>query len=151
MKLTQVLAVVLVATSLTGCFGGKRGPDEMAVLDSVPLTLPPSFELRPPREGQTAEIRAAHARAEALVLGKTATARAAAEAETVKGDGWLVNKAGGNTRNKSIREIMAEEARNEPEQKGTWLDRTLGRTESAEPTIEELAEISRKEKEASNQ
>ena len=31
---------------------GKRVPDEFAVVQRAPLTIPPDFELRPPRPGE---------------------------------------------------------------------------------------------------
>lgn len=73
----KALLVACVALSLTGCkqilSNVLVGPDEMAVVDSAPLTLPPSFELRPPRPGQTNDVTAddVQAKAEALIIGES--------------------------------------------------------------------------------
>ena len=51
-----LMATLLVA--LSGCGGaadtlglGRNAPDEFAVVDRPPLSLPPDFDLRPPRPG----------------------------------------------------------------------------------------------------
>ena len=59
----RALALVLVAQMLlSACAGGsvqralglsKRSPDEFAVVSRAPLIVPPDFELRPPRPGET--------------------------------------------------------------------------------------------------
>lgn len=56
-KLASVLAVLSVATLLTGCGGGRKGafdrarPNEFAVQRNAPLVVPPDFALVPPRPG----------------------------------------------------------------------------------------------------
>ena len=60
-KLSKVICLVLSALmllSLAACGGvadtlglGRNPPDEFAVVDRPPLSLPPDFELRPPRPG----------------------------------------------------------------------------------------------------
>lgn len=49
--------VLFVVLSLAACggarlVGSKSLPDETVVLDAPPLTLPPNFDLRPPRSGE---------------------------------------------------------------------------------------------------
>lgn len=52
------LAVVALVLVLGGCQGtaealglGRNAPDEFAVVDRPPLSLPPDYDLRPPRPG----------------------------------------------------------------------------------------------------
>ncbi len=81
MKKTALL--VCMAVVLVGCgaplVGNKGTPDETMVVDAPPLTLPPRFDLRPPREGEDA--------AEDLLRNQPATA-------IEKEDSWLIEKAG---------------------------------------------------------
>lgn len=141
----KFIALVLVSTALTGCLGsGKKGPNEMAVLDSVPLTLPPNFELRPPREGESRAVQMANAKAEALILGKNVEDEM--KSQTPKAaDNWLVEKAGGEMRNLSIRELMAEEARKNGEQEEKGVFSKLLDDTPEDPTLEELAEMQEKD------
>ncbi|MEL6961263.1 MAG: DUF3035 domain-containing protein [Pseudomonadota bacterium] len=81
----RTLAVVGVAISplLSACGGGETvgealgyglsGPDEMAVIKRPPLTVPPDFNLRPPRSGDdAAQARDASNAARQTLLGTTA-------------------------------------------------------------------------------
>lgn len=138
----KFLALVFVSTALTACLGPKQGPNEMAVLESVPLTLPPNFELRPPRQGQSKAVEMANAKAEALILGHKVSNAIQHAPETKAKDNWLVKQAGGETRNRSIREIMAEEAQSAnatQEKKGAFSKLING--EKEDPTLEELMEM----------
>ena len=108
-KVVLSLCAVLM---LTGCkqilSGVLVGPDEMAVVDSAPLTLPPNFELRPPRPGEEQDIDAEAARlqAEALITGedvRTLEASSAVEPmlsdmpATPTDDAWLFDKIGSDS------------------------------------------------------
>lgn len=142
----KTLALLLVATAVTGCISGKKGPDETLVLENMPLTLPPNFELRPPRQAQPVAIQQGRKEAKKLILGAETPKKADTKVET--SDSWLIEKAGGDIRNQSIREIMAEEARKDPaeETEKGWFSGMFS-DDDAEPTLEELAELSRQKKE----
>lgn len=52
------LALLALAFALAGCSGtadalglGRNAPDEFAVVDRPPLSMPPDFDLRPPKPG----------------------------------------------------------------------------------------------------
>lgn len=58
MQQVKQWAVVAMVLALGGCsnaaetFGfGRHAPDEFAVVDRAPLSLPPNYDLRPPRPG----------------------------------------------------------------------------------------------------
>ena len=142
-KMYKMMALVVVSAALTGCLGGKNAPDEMAVIDHAPLTLPPSFELRPPRQGYAPATAAANKKAQDLILGKKER-----QQQATTTDNWLIEKAGGETRNASIRELMAEESRdgNVDAEKEGWLEGMFSEEKNADPTLEELAEMAKKEK-----
>lgn len=61
MRLGSAFFVTVALLSLSGCsetrefFGlNSKPPDEFAVVDHPPLSIPPDFDLRPPRPGATA-------------------------------------------------------------------------------------------------
>jgi hypothetical protein len=74
-----MLSVCLLA--LAGCGGGvaetlglgRNSPDEFAVVDRPPLSLPPEFDLAPPRPGapRPQEVSMPH-KAEAMLFGEAA-------------------------------------------------------------------------------
>jgi hypothetical protein len=47
--------LLLAACGDTSLLGSSHPPDETAVIDAPPLTLPPDYELRPPRDGSRSE------------------------------------------------------------------------------------------------
>lgn len=139
----KLMTLVVASVVLTGCLGSKRGPDEMTVVDSAPLTLPLSFELRPPRQGQAPAVINSNKKAKTLILGVENIKSTAPETT----ESWLIEKAGGSNRNQSIREIMAAEehdARQNKKEEG-WLEGMLSDDVNTDPTLEELAEIAKKE------
>lgn len=83
---TKIFTGLVVALAVTGCAQVKNPlartlPDETQVLSGPNLSLPPSFELRPPREGEPNE---------ALLR---SPAVAAARVSATGADAWLVNQA----------------------------------------------------------
>ena len=145
------LLLALLPIALTGCLSSRGGPDETSVLDAAPLTLPPSFELRPPRTSDAGEILEAAQQkddvakqAAATILGE----KKEMKIEKPQADAWLVKKAGGDLRNTTIREIMAlEEFRAkqaaEKEAKKGWFEKNFGKEETPE-SIEENVVPARK-------
>lgn len=58
MQRVKQLTIVALVLALGGCEGtanalglGRNPPDEFAVVDRPPLSLPPNYDLRPPRPG----------------------------------------------------------------------------------------------------
>lgn len=136
--------LILTPLLLAGCLGGKKAPDATLVADAPSLVIPPSFDLRPPRtdengkviERTTADV-AAELKQEAqnILVGETVEPAKNAPAQA---DSWLVKKAGGDSRNASIRELMAREtkARQEKEaveSKKGWFSRNFGKKGDLEP------------------
>lgn len=65
MKRSLPLSLVLVGAGLLaacggggGPFGGRSGPDELAVTRNAPLVVPPDYSLQPPRPGTPQAIDA---------------------------------------------------------------------------------------------
>lgn len=71
----RLALAALLASALAGCgvFGGKNPPDEFVVVSKQPLTVPPDFQLRPPRPGepQPQQIQPADRVINALFPGQT--------------------------------------------------------------------------------
>lgn len=111
------LSLVAVALLVSACVGGRRPPDEMTVVDGPPLSLPPDFELRPPRDGE--DSQAAQRRTRDVLFEGQTTQGASSPTES-----WLIRKAGGENRDPNIREKLEEEAaRAESEEQKSWLEK----------------------------
>ena len=114
MRVFPLITAAATAMALTACASGSNNPfartlpDETQVIDGPSLALPPSFELRPPRDAKadaaTVEAALARTQAQALVTGVSSSAPMA---DT--GDDWLVTKAeeaGGTKANARVREEL---------------------------------------------
>lgn len=63
--LTRAAPVIALAFAVVGCSSGlkndlglsKKAPDEFAVVKNAPLSLPPDFNLRPPKPGEIGDGR----------------------------------------------------------------------------------------------
>ncbi len=60
----RFIAVALIGLTASGCGGlkddlglAKKAPDEFAVVRNAPLSLPPNFNLRPPKPGEVGDGR----------------------------------------------------------------------------------------------
>lgn len=89
---------------LSACGGGETvgeafgyelaGPDEMAVIKRPPLTLPPDYNLRPPRDGSDAvAANIASEEARQTLIGSASSNGAAAEASGSEGQNLLVSRS----------------------------------------------------------
>jgi hypothetical protein len=105
MRLSRISPFVIAgAALLAGCDAhpgrmlGKNLPDETQVVDGPSLALPPSFELRPPREAQDYEALLRQQKtleAESLITGVSAsqvTTFSDASSSVPNGDVWLVKQ-----------------------------------------------------------
>ncbi|MFT7144906.1 MAG: hypothetical protein ACI9TY_001670 [Alphaproteobacteria bacterium] len=147
-KMYKLMTLVVASVVLTGCLSSKKGPDEMAVLDSAPLTLPPSFELRPPRQGQAPAVIHSNKKAKDLILGDKKVEKTVSHSN----DAWLLNEAGADASHINIREVMAAESRTEAKevkQKG-WFESMFSEEENTDPSLEDLIEIAKDEEKNKN-
>lgn len=96
------LAVLATTVAVTGCAGGRAAePDEFRVVTIAPLTVPPEYNLRPPRPGEPRpeEIYPDQA-ARAALFG------AQGDYQGTDGEALLVARAGGGEADPFIRAII---------------------------------------------
>lgn len=125
----RALGLLLIAQLLlAACAGGsvqralglsKRSPDEFAVVSRAPLIVPPDFELRPPRPGETRpQVGTTADQARATLLGEAPAQRATpvagaagADPDPVAsgGEQALLQEAGGTAVDPAIRQRIAAE------------------------------------------
>jgi len=106
----RLFALLLVPVALTSCstmrstFGmDQKAPDEFAVVERAPLTVPPDFNLAPPQPG-AARPQETHpsAQAQDLLIGKPpATDKAMSPAEKA-----LLSQAGASNTAPAIRQEL---------------------------------------------
>lgn len=120
--------LVLAATVpfVTACgdtrlLGDRAIPDEMMVVEGPPLSLPPNFNLRPPRKGEAASVLDGGATAQQILTG---TPAAAADGTAAVPD-WLLQQAGAEKIDPDIRSKLEAEQQAEPKQ-GFWNRLTGG-------------------------
>ena len=112
-----LLGLLALTPALSGC-GEVRGalgydkqaPDEFAVVARAPLSVPPNFQLRPPKPGaeRPQEPRKRHG-ARDLVVGHAATTPAASPQAPTSGDGEIRRLLGTGKANPGIRELVNRE------------------------------------------
>ena len=112
-----LLGLLALTPALSGC-GEVRGalgydkqaPDEFAVVARAPLSVPPNFQLRPPKPGaeRPQEPRKRHG-ARDLVVGRTATTPVASPQALTSGDGEIRRLLGTGKANPGIRELVNRE------------------------------------------
>jgi hypothetical protein len=94
---------------------GKRSPDEFAVVSRAPLVVPPDFDLRPPRPGETRPlVGSAGDQARATLLGDAPAERRAVAAQPADpalsaGQQALLVETGGRDVDPEIRQRIAAE------------------------------------------
>lgn len=105
-----------LALSLSACSGlknalgiDKKPPDEFAIVTKAPLVIPPDFSLRPPRPGaQDSQQLTPSQSAEQTVFGKAETQKEATSDQS-QGELALLEDAGADRADGSIRNIVASE------------------------------------------
>jgi len=112
------LALLGALLALTGCSGaadalglGRNAPDEFAVVDRPPLSMPPDFELRPPRPGapRPQEVKTTDRASQTLFGDKTAS-KTFASGGTSDSEKALLDSAGTAKAEPNIREVLDREA-----------------------------------------
>lgn len=121
MRCAKLLAGVALVM-LTGCgetkLFDKSLPDETRVIDGPTLAVPPSMELRPPREAADYEttLRAQKtAEGQALITGVSSTNVVSTTASVPSDEQWILQQTGAKA-DPNVREEL-EEAAKAPEEK----------------------------------
>lgn len=109
-------ALLLLALGLGGCssvketFGfGRNSPDEFTVVKRAPLSLPPSYNLRPPQPGATGPVQQSTTNiARSAVFGGTQPVVSSGESSGE--DYSLLQTLGADQANPEIRDILDNDA-----------------------------------------
>ena len=126
-KPITLLAVLAAATAASGCQSMQRAvgatrtaPDEFRIVTQAPLTLPPDYNLRPPRPGEARpQERAPDSAARAALFGQDVGADASS------GERVLVAAAGAEAADASIRETIDFESQGIVRRNEGFVDRLL--------------------------
>jgi hypothetical protein len=96
----RILALATAGAMLAGCSGGvqeslglkKKAPDEFSVVRNAPLSLPPNFSLRPPKQGAVGEGREPQRdQARALLVSRSATSQNSSQLAAARAQAELAN------------------------------------------------------------
>lgn len=152
-KPIALVAVLAAATAASGCAGVSRAmgatkvaPDEFRVVTQAPLTLPPDYNLRPPRPGEPRpQELEPDAEARAALFGQDVGVNASA------GERTLVNTAGAGAADPNIRDTIDYESQGIVRRNEGFVDRILsfGSAPSANAPLDPEAEARRLEDEES--
>ena len=129
--------LVVGALALSACSNASRTlgldpapPDEFTVVSKAPLTIPPDFNLRPPKPGAARpQEQTPTTRAQAALVGD---AQPAASAPTTPGETALLQVARAQDANPNIRQVLNTETTQLAERDGGFVDRLLDRVRSAQ-------------------
>lgn len=158
----KLLLGCLAALSVTGCSENIKerlglatpSPDEYRVTSHAPLAVPPEFDLKPPMPGAPSLTVVQPAdTGEALLTGRDPNAEISASnlPQQSEAEMLLLQQAGANRADPTIREDLTREALEAPKEKKkqSWFNRLIGRDEEKvekEAEQEPLKEIKRKPK-----
>ena len=149
----RILLSVLCVDSLSACGStketlglNKQVPDEFKVVKRAPLSMPPSYVLRPPSPGTPRpQELAASDEAAATIFGGEAVASASIDASS--GEAALLSRAGGNEADPDIRRRVDEETSQLFDRNKPVAEKLLGiggsRTESSATVVDAAAESER--------
>lgn len=140
MMIRTICMLLACTTLVTGCSGakkqlglGRHSPDEFAVVERAPLTLPPDYALRPPRAGGE-PLQNAQTQAKRVVLGSAAT-----ETETAvqpnSGTEALLQQAGATQPQPNIRATLDKESAVISTQNRTVAEKLLFWDKDAGPAV----------------
>ena len=141
--------LVVGALSLSACSNASRTlgldrapPDEFTVVSKAPLTIPPDFNLRPPKPGAARpQEQTPTTRAQAALVGD---AQPAASAPTTPGETALLQVARAQDANPDIRQVLNTETTQLAERDSGFVDRLLDRVRSAQDEVVNAAEEERR-------
>lgn len=127
MRPVTILAVLAAASAASGCASFQRAvgatrsaPDEFRVVTQAPLTLPPDYNLRPPRPGEARpQELASDAEARAALFGEDLGQAAS------PGERTLVGHAGAEAADPNIRDTIDFEAQGIVRRNEGFVNRVL--------------------------
>lgn len=125
--ITYLALLAAASTAVTGCASVQRAvgatrtaPDEFRVVTQAPLTLPPDYNLRPPRPGEARpQERGPDADARAALFGQDVGAAAS------PGERQLVTDAGAEAADQDIRDTIDFESQGIVRRNEGFVDRLL--------------------------
>jgi hypothetical protein len=117
MRIASTLACIFVFLALSACSElrqdlglGRNPPDEFAVVDQPPLSMPPDFDLRPPQPGaprpQGVDMKQ---RASEILFGGVGE-KTVDTAELSAVEKSLLEKSGGDKANPDIKQVVERES-----------------------------------------
>ena len=126
------VTLVVGALALAACSNARSAlgvdpvpPDEFTVVSKAPLTIPPDFNLRPPKPGAVRpQDQSPTVRARASLLGD---AHPSAGAPTSPGEAALLQVARAQDSNPNIRQVLTTETTQLAERDSGFVDRLLDR------------------------
>ncbi|WP_135212478.1 DUF3035 domain-containing protein [Vitreimonas flagellata] len=139
-KPIAVVALMVAAATASGCASLSRAvgatrssPDEFRVVTQAPLTLPPDYNLRPPRPGdpRPSELQPSE-EARAALFGETTGAAAS------QGERQLVAGAGATTADATIRDTIDFESQGVVRRNEGFVDRLISFGGSSAPVAAPL-------------
>lgn len=154
MKSIAKFAIMGIAVFLTGCGGvtdalgfGRNSPDEFAVVERPPLSIPPDFTLRPPKPGapRPQEVKTDQTAASALFGAKTDSA-ATTNDNSSDAEKALLESAGAANADSEIRDqIDRDAAKKAAESSPSFIDSLMWWRDSTPPetTVDAPAEADR--------
>lgn len=117
MTILKLVGVAVAATVVSGCvlFGDDRrtGPDEFGVVSRAPLSQPPDYSLRPPRDGaKRPNVPVPREEARTQLFGKDGNGQIAQREGDPRSDGEqaLLKRAGALGINPDIRQMVDRES-----------------------------------------
>jgi len=130
-----LLAVLAAATAATGCASVSRAigatkvaPDEFRVVTQAPLTLPPDYNLRPPRPGEPRPQELQPSEEARVALFGEQVGQAASQGERT-----LVAAAGAGAADPDIRDTIDFESQGVVRRNEGFVDRVLSFGGSSAP------------------
>ena len=116
LMILPALAMGACGNQVKKTLGMERNmPDEFAVVERAPLTMPPNFSLAPPQPGKPRQADTQNDIARGLVLGSEISApRSGQKAAISRAENVLLSKTGATQVDPNIRKEMAEAPVDEP-------------------------------------
>ncbi|MEQ8601787.1 MAG: DUF3035 domain-containing protein [Marivibrio sp.] len=148
-RIVRSLTVAALAAGLLGACAAdtgeilgldKRTPDEFAVVQRAPLTLPPNFGLRPPDpDGQSNQDLQPRATAQEALFGRDASRRLEQQKEALRDQGAtqgeiaLLERTGALEADSSIRRVVEEESASLAQEQESFIDDLVFWREKEQP------------------
>lgn len=154
MRKQTCCALMGFALVLSGCSGltdamgfGRQTPDDFAVVDRPPLSLPPTFDLRPPRPGapRPQDVTTTDKAAATLFAGSSQSDfLSGSTGEKSDGEAKLLSEAGANKADPNIRGVLDREAQQRVIGTDKLVDEVLWwRQSDSATTVDAAAEAER--------